>query len=189
MSASSRRARRLAVEIAPELADIESLPVARLRDDLLACEECDLLHAHPPLEAEPTDRLLPSGRHYECRRCGGPLGLARHHAFDLPLALALAGLATLAIAHLNSVLVIEIQGQRRSTTLWGAAVALYDDGAGFLAVLVVLTTLLAPLVQLLAVVYVLAPLRSAVALPGFDRVLRAMQALRPWVMVEVYMLG
>ena len=41
------------------------------------------------------------------------------------------------------VLSIEIQGHARSTTLWEAAVALYDDGAGFMSVLVLLTTLVA----------------------------------------------
>ena len=179
----------VAADLAPELADVDALPVGTLRDDLLVCEECDQLHGHPALAAEPTDAIAPSGRHFECRRCGGPLGLARHHAFDLPLALAAAGLVTLAIAHLNPVLAIEIQGQVRSTTLWQAAVALYDDDAWFMSVLILATTLVAPLVQLGAVVYVLAPLRRGKPAPGFERVLRAMHAVRPWVMVEVYMLG
>jgi paraquat-inducible protein A len=178
-----------AAELAPGLAGAEALPVARLRGDLLVCGECDLLHCHPRLDAEPTDEIAPAGRHYECRRCGGPLGLARRHAFDLPLALALTALVALAIAHLNPVLAIEIQGQVRSTTLWQAAVALYDDGAWFMSVLVLLTTLAAPLAEMAAVVYVLVPLRRGRTAPGFERVLRAMQAVRPWVMVEVYMLG
>jgi paraquat-inducible protein A len=179
----------LAADIAPELVGVDALPLARLRPDVLVCEECDLLHCHPRLDAEPTDEIAPSARHYECRRCGGPLGLARHHGFDLPLALALAGLVTLAVAHLNRVVAIEIQGQLRSTTLWEAAMALVDDGAWFMSVLVLLTTLVAPLVQLAAVVYVLLPLRRGSVAPGFGRVLRTMHAVRPWVMVEVYMLG
>jgi paraquat-inducible protein A len=179
----------VAAELMPELVGVAGLPVGVLREDVLACEECDLLHGHPRLGAEPTDAIAPSGRHFECRRCGGPLGLARHHSFDLPLALALTGLAMLAIAHLNPVLAIEIQGQVRSTTLWQAAVALYDDDAWFMSVLILLTTLVAPLVQMAAVVYVLLPLRRGRPAPGFGRVLRAMHAVRPWVMVEVYMLG
>jgi paraquat-inducible protein A len=182
-------AAELAGEIAPELAGVAALPRARLREDVLVCAECDLLHCHPKLAAEPTDALSPSGRHYECRRCGGPLGLAHHRSFDLPLALALTALVALAIAHLNPVLAIEIQGQVRSTTLWGAAVALYDDGAAFMSALVLLTTLVAPLVEMAAIVYVLVPLRRDRAAPGAERVLRAMHAVRPWVMVEVYMLG
>ncbi len=167
------------------------IPVATLRDDLIACEECDALHRRSAVDGmgEVSDDIVPAGRHYECRRCGATLGLARHATFDLPLALALAGLVALAIAHLNDILLIDIQGQVRSTTLWGAAWTLYDEGAWFMCGLVLFTTLLNPLVEMAAVCYVLLPLRSGQHPPGFDVVLRAMQAVRPWVMVEVFMLG
>jgi paraquat-inducible protein A len=169
------------------------LPVAALRDDLLACEECDALHRRSAVDGaghvDAESDLAPSGRHYECRRCGATLGLARHARFDLPLTLAMGGLVMLAIAHLNAVLAIDIQGQVRSTTLWQAAWTLYDEGAWFMSVLVLFTTLLNPLIEMGAVCYVLLPLRSGHRAPGFELVLRAMQAVQPWVMVEVFMLG
>ena len=109
------------------------IPVAALRDDLIACDECDALHRRSSVDGigDESDDIVPSGRHYECRRCGATLGLARHATFDLPLSLALGGLVMLAIAHLNSILLIDIQGQLRSTTLWEAAWTLYDEGAWF----------------------------------------------------------
>ena len=167
------------------------IPMAALRDDLIACEECDALHRRSRVDGvgEETDDIVPSGRHYECRRCGAKLGLARHASFDLPLSLALAGLVMLLIAHTNDIMVIDIQGQMRSTTLWEAAWTLYDEGAWFMCGLVLFTTLLNPLVQLGAAAYVLLPLRHGQRPPGFDVVLRAMEAVRPWVMVEVFMLG
>jgi paraquat-inducible protein A len=167
------------------------IPLATLRDDLIACEECDALHRRPSVDGvgDESDSVVPSGRHYECRRCGAALGLARHATFDLPLALALAGLVALAIAHTNDILTIEIQGQVRTATLWEAAWTLYDEGAWFMCGLVLFTTLLNPLIEMGAVCYVLLPLRSGQPAPGFDVVLRAMQAVRPWVMVEVFMLG
>ena len=167
------------------------VPMATLRDDLIACEECDALHRRSAVDGigEETDDIVPSGRHYECRRCGATLGLARHATFDLPLALALAGLVALTIAHTNDILTIEIQGQQRSATLWEAAWTLYDEGAWFMSLLVVFTTLLNPLIEMGAVAYVLLPLRSGQQPPAYDAVLRAMQAVRPWVMVEVFMLG
>ena len=167
------------------------IPVATLRDDLIACEECDALHRRSSVDGvgEASKDIVPSGRHYECRRCGATLGLARHAAFDLPLSLALAGLVALVIAHTNNILVIDIQGQVRSATLWAAAWTLYDEGAWFMSLLVLFTTLLNPLIEMGAVVYVLLPLRSGQQARGFDVVLRAMQAVGPWVMVEVFMLG
>jgi len=167
------------------------IPLAALREDLVACEECDALHRRSRVDGAGEDSadLLPSGRHYECRRCGAALGLARHARFDLPLALAMGGLVMLAIAHANPILAIDIQGQVRSTTLWEAAWTLYDEGAWFMGLLVMATTLLNPLVEMGAVVYVLLPLRTGQHAPGFDVMLRAMQAVKPWVMVEVFMLG
>jgi paraquat-inducible protein A len=167
------------------------VPVATLRDDLIACEECDALHRRSSVDGigEETTDIVPSGRHYECRRCGATLGLARHATFDLPLSLALAGLVALTIAHTNNILAIDIQGQVRSATLWAAAWTLYDEGAWFMSGLVLFTTLLNPLIEMGAVVYVLLPLRAGQQARGFDVVLRAMQAVRPWVMVEVFMLG
>jgi len=167
------------------------IPLATLRDDLIACEECDALHRRSAVDniGDTSADLVPSGRHYECRRCGAALGLARHARFDLPLALALAALVMLAIAHTNNILRIDIQGQVRVTTLWEAAWTLYDEGAWLMSGLVLLTTLLNPLIEMGAVCYVLLPLRSGQQAPGADVVLRAMQAVQPWVMVEVFMLG
>ena len=167
------------------------VPLATLRDDLVACEECDALHRRSSVDGagEDTDDVVPSGRHYECRRCGATLGLARHATFDLPLSLALGGLVMLLVAHTNDIMVIDIQGQLRSTTLWEAAWTLYDEGAWFMCGLVLFTTLLNPLIELGAVCWVLLPLRSGHQAPGFDVVLRTMQAVGPWVMVEVFMLG
>lgn len=175
----------------PFLSRAERLPPGALRTELLACPECDQLHCMPggasADEAETT--LASAGRHLECRRCGGPLGLARHGTFDLSAALASTALVSLAIAHLNPVLSIEIQGQTRSATLWQAAWTLYDDGTWFIALLVLMTTLVNPLLEAAAVCYVLLPLRFGRLAPGAPLVLRAMQAVRPWVMVEVFMLG
>ena len=172
-------------ELAPRL------PLATLRDDLIACAECDALHRRSAVDGvgEDSEELAPSGRHYECRRCGATLGLTRHASFDLPLSLAMGGLLMLLIAHMNPILAIEIQGQVRSTTLWQAAWTLYDEGAWFMCGLVLFTTLLNPLIEMSAICYVLLPLRGGRRAPAFEVVLRAMQAVRPWVMVEVFMLG
>lgn len=169
------------------------LPLATLRDDLIACPECDALHRRSAVDGvghvDADSDVAPSGRHYECRRCDATLGLTRHATFDLALSLAVAGFVALAIAHLNPILSIDIQGQFRSTTLWRAAWTLYDEGAWFMCGLVLFTTLINPLIEMAAVCYVLLPLRWGQLAPGADAMLRAMQAVKPWVMVEVFMLG
>ena len=170
------------------------VPLAPVRPDLLACPECDLLHAAPTHHAQPAvqdtaPRARRAGRHLECARCHAPLGVSRHRTFDRPAAFALASLVALAIAHLEPVLTIELQGRERSATLWDAAWTLYDEGAWLVTALVLLTTLVNPLVETLAICWVLLPLRRGRLAPAFEVVLRALVAVRPWVMVEVFMLG
>jgi paraquat-inducible protein A len=45
------------------------------------------------------------------------------------------------------------------------------------------------LCELLALLYVLLPLRSGYVPPGFNGLLRGIQFVRPWGMIEVFMLG
>ncbi|HEX4510815.1 MAG TPA: paraquat-inducible protein A [Burkholderiaceae bacterium] len=164
---------------------------APVRPDLMACPECDLLLAAPAphaVDGASAHGARP-GRHLVCVRCRAPLGVSRHRTFDKPAAFALASFVALAIAHLEPVLVIELQGRERSATLWEAAWTLYDEGAWLVTLLVLLTTLVNPLVETLAICWVLLPLRRGRLAPGFDIVLRALVAVRPWVMVEVFMLG
>jgi paraquat-inducible protein A len=170
---------------------LDDAPLAPVRMDLLACPECDLLHEAPAHQAfqESAKAGRRASRHLECARCHAPLGVSRHRSFDRPAAFALASLAALAVAHLEPVLTIELQGRERSATLWDAAWTLYDEGAWLVTALVLLTTLVNPLVETLAICWVLLPLRRGRLAPAFEIVLRALVAVRPWVMVEVFMLG
>jgi paraquat-inducible protein A len=58
-----------------------------------------------------------------------------------------------------------------------------------MAVLVFCSTILFPLCELLALLYVLLPLRAGYVPPGLNAVLRGIQLMRPWGMIEVFMLG
>jgi paraquat-inducible protein A len=153
---------------------------ARLHEALLACEECDQLHHRAALEG--VGQLC-------CSRCGAALTPTRRADFHLPLALALCGLVLLGVAHLNPVIGISVQGQDHSASLWQAAEMLYEQDAALLSVVVLVTTLISPAAELLAICWVLVPLLQGLRAPGAARVLRALRSIRPWVMVEVFMLG
>ena len=56
-------------------------------------------------------------------------------------------------------------------------------------VMVFCSTVLFPLVEMAALLYLLLPMRRGVVPPGFNAVLRAIQLVRPWGMIEVFMLG
>ncbi|KAF1054949.1 MAG: Paraquat-inducible protein A [Burkholderia gladioli] len=72
------------------------------------------------------------------------------------------------------------------TTLIGA---LWDQGMEVVAVIVFCSTLLFPLIEMAALLYVLFALRAGAVPPTFNDVMRAIQLVRPWGMIEVFMLG
>ncbi|APW36701.1 paraquat-inducible membrane protein A [Rhodoferax koreense] len=155
--------------------------MAEARPDSLICDGCDAVYRRVPLRPREVAR---------CPRCATEL--ERHtgtqHRRILPL--ALASLVMFAIANLFPIAEIELRGLRSQTTLVGAVAALGGEGMSLVALLVLATTLLFPLVQLLILLWLLVPLqwhRRRVA--GFAPLVRLMQMLRPWGMVEVFMLG
>ena len=67
--------------------------------------------------------------------------------------------------------------------------ALAGEGMSLVAMLVLATTLLFPLLQLLILLWLLLPLQKQLRATGFAWLVRIMQSLRPWGMVEVFLLG
>ncbi len=104
-------------------------------------------------------------------------------------ALTLAALFTFLIAQAFPIVELDLNGVTSQTTLIGALVALWSEGMELVAIAVFCSTILFPLVELTALLYVLVPIRAGVVPPGFNLVLRAIQFVRPWGMIEVLMLG
>ena len=150
-------------------------------DNLIACHECDTLFQKPHLAGR---RLVA-----RCPRCGATLYHAVSRRLDLISAMALAALFTFMIAQGYPILELDANGITSQTTLFGALVALWNEDMQIVAVMVFCATTLFPLTELVALLYVLIPLRSGYIPAGFNHVLRAIQFVRPWGMIEVFMLG
>jgi paraquat-inducible protein A len=84
---------------------------------------------------------------------------------------------------------MHVNGSSRETTLIGAAQGLYVQGYATLAALVLLTTVIGPLLQIVALLYVLIPLWRKRAAYGQTAVIRLLTRVRPWSFMEVFMLG
>ncbi len=154
---------------------------ARPAKGLVACEFCDTLHRERDDE--------PGVEDARCVRCGGLLRRAPGTARELPLAFAAASLLLLAIAHSQPILTLTVQGRSQAASLWEAASVLNAQGATGLSALVVFTTLLAPVAEAAIALWILVPLRFGRRAPAVMPLLRLLQWVRPWVMVEVFMLG
>lgn len=149
-------------------------------DNLIACHECDTLFRKPPLVGRKVAR---------CPRCGATLYRGISRKLDSITAMTLAALFTFLIAQGFPILELETNGITSQTSLFGALVALWNEDMQIVAIMVFCSTILFPLTELVALLYVLIPLRAGYVPPAFNRVLRAIQFVRPWGMIEVFMLG
>ncbi len=147
---------------------------------LIACEGCDAVYQRPTLRAREVAH---------CPRCGTELERHAGNQRRRILPLAVASLIMFAIANLFPIVEIELRGLRSQTTLSGAVITLMGEGMSPVALLVLATTLLFPLLQLCILIWLLVPLSRDRRAPGFAWLVRAMQSLRPWGMIEVFLLG
>jgi paraquat-inducible protein A len=108
---------------------------------------------------------------------------------ERPIALNLAALVLLLAANVFPFLTLEISGRDQSTTIVGASWALYEAGMAPLALVVLITTLIGPALLVISSLYVLLGVRSALPLPMLREMLAWISHLRPWGMLDVFMLG
>jgi paraquat-inducible protein A len=147
---------------------------------LIACHECDLLQREIPLSP---------GEVVRCCRCGAELYRSAHKSLDKPLAFLLTATVALIIANAYPIVGLEIQGSSNETTLFGASHALWAQGMEAIGVLVFLTTFLVPAVELTIMGYLLLSLQSGRKPAGLTFMMRVLQYVNPWGMVEVFILG
>jgi paraquat-inducible protein A len=147
---------------------------------LVACPECDLLQREPA--------LVPGGS-ADCVRCGAELFRHKPHSLEHTLAFLLAAAVLFAFANAFPLLEIDARGLRSTTTIMGTVSALHDQGMTSVAALVFATAILFPAVELAAMTYILLGLRLGVVPPGLRAAFRVVNAVRPWGMAEVFILG
>jgi len=147
---------------------------------LIACHECDLLQR---------EVLLPRGGAARCGRCGAVLYRSHPESLERTLGLTAGAILLFAMANAFPIVGLALQGQVIQTTLWHTVRTLWDEEMKSVAALVFVTTIAIPALQLFAFTYLLLPLRLGRKPRHFAPVFRVLQAVRPWGMVEVFMLG
>jgi len=155
-------------------------PPATTGTEVIACHECDALHRVGQLAPGATAR---------CHVCGATLARNPKGGLERPIALHTTALILLLLANTFPFLTLEIGGRQEITTIFGASKALYNAGMGELAVVVYLTSILAPALMISSSLYVLLAVRFRKALPAVRLLLSWTGQLEPWVMLDVFMLG
>jgi len=148
--------------------------------DLIICEYCDAVYRQQPLRRH--QRAL-------CVRCGGVLQRAAGLSVQQRLALSVTAAILLVFANSYPVMGISMQGLGNSATLWDAVMILSDGPITLIALVAGLAIILAPVLQVSLLLWVLGFAQSGRRAPAFAWCMRWLEALRPWSMLEVCLLG
>ncbi|NOQ63274.1 MAG: PqiA/YebS family transporter subunit [Methyloprofundus sp.] len=151
---------------------------------IISCHDCGLLQqiSHMPEDGD-----------VKCCRCDSTLRRRQKvdpfKSIGHTLALVITALILWVIANVYPILQIEAEGHALSTTLFGCVSYLLDAKMFFLAGLVFLTSIGAPLIQLTGMLYIFLPLHFHRTPPYATTVYRLVHLVRDWSMLEVVMLG
>jgi len=154
---------------------------------MIACPECDALQQEP--------RRVPRGTTVRCWRCESVLIHESRRGMDYVFSLVVAGSILFLIGNAFPLVSLEAQGNGVTTTLFGAVLHMWQQDLKPVAALVFVTTIIAPAFDLAAMLYLTSGVlrieagRATAMPPWTARVLRAVQIVRPWGMLEVFMLG
>jgi len=146
----------------------------------IACHECDLIHDIPS---------MPNRAAAVCVRCGCVLFRAKIDSIDRTLAWTFAGLVLYAVAVSFPFLAMKNGPISNETGLLTGIEFLYRQGIIPLAALVLMTCILIPLIQMLGLLYIFIPLKLNFRVKYAIPVFRLFKHIKPWSMMEIYMLG
>ncbi|KII37120.1 MULTISPECIES: paraquat-inducible protein A [Pseudomonas] len=149
-------------------------------DQLIICEHCDCVYEKVTLAKH--QKTL-------CTRCGGVLQRYNGLSVEQRLALTFAALMLWIFANFYPVMSISLKGLKNSATLWDSVVALSLGPITFIALVAAIAMIIAPIFQLLLLIWVLSFALKQQRAPGFSFCMRWLESLRPWSMLEVCLLG
>ena len=148
--------------------------------EYLACPDCDALFTAPE---------IPDGERVVCPRCLAHLVTRRENFVSHSAALVVAAACFFFLANIFPFMTLKSDYRESDMLLVGSVTGLDQQGFPILAGMVGMFMMAAPVLSLGAMLYVLLPLLRGRRLRWSLHVCRAMQEVRRWNMVEVYLLG
>ena len=113
----------------------------------------------------------------------------KRDSLDRSLALTLTGLILFAMANAYPLLAIKSGSLYKATTLMGSVEVLYAAGMWQIALLVFLTAIFFPFLDLVSRLTILIPLKMNKKPRNVSFIMSFMQSINPWGMMDVFMLG
>ena len=148
--------------------------------NFIACPECDLL-------LNPAAPVVGDKAH--CPRCGYLLQRPRKQSIERTFALSIAGLILILPANLMPLVGIKVLGTTKDGTLWSGVVMLFAEHMWGLALLVFLSSILFPLLNIILSLLISAHLYFNKPNRHLAHWMRWLQHIDEWAMLEIYTLG
>ena len=146
----------------------------------IACHECDLIHSVPK---------MPQKAKAKCVRCGAVLFQKKKDSINRTLAWTVSGLILYLVAVSFPFLAMKSGAIIQKTALITGVRQLYQQGEWVLAILVFMTCIVIPLMQMSILLFVFVPLKLRRQTKLGPHLFRLFQHVKPWSMMEIYMLG
>ena len=147
---------------------------------IIACQDCDLLHRQRPLR---------DGERAMCTRCGAVLYQQKRNSLDYTLVFSLTALILFVMANVFPFMTFKYEGREQGSVLFTGVKELFVQDLWAVAILVLLVSIVIPLLKIAGMLYVLVPLKVNRRPWKASPIFRIVEALHPWAMVDVYMLG
>lgn len=146
----------------------------------ILCHECD----HVCTVRHPHRR----GKH-RCPICGHILYKQTHRMVEHLFVLSLSALILYILANIFPFLAFEVSGNTTHTNLSTSVYHLFQEDQWILGISVLTTIILIPLVQVVALLALFGPLYFGVLPPYASRILKLLDRLNPWGMMEIFFIG
>ena len=132
---------------------------------------------------------LPPGASAHCARCATTLRRASGHGQDHIVALALGALVLLVVMFSTSLMSVQTAGIKHIANLFSGPEELVRRDMAILAAAVLFITVVAPLGMLAGEIYVLIRSYEPRSPRHLRRIFAWTEKLRPWSMIDVFVLG
>lgn len=105
------------------------------------------------------------------------------------LALSVTAAILLLFTNFFPVMRIGLRGLHNAATLWDSVLDLAQGPIAIIALVAAVAIIVAPLLQIVLLLWVFSFANAARRAPGFEFCMRLLESVRPWSMLEVCLLG
>ena len=148
-----------------------------MREGYVSCEACGLL-----------SRPAGAGEPGECPRCGGELEFRRRNAIQRTWAFVIAAAICYLPANILPVMLTTTLTSEQPDTIISGVVYLYTSGSWYLALILLIASVMIPLAKLAALAYLLITVQRGSARNNRERarLYRVLEIIGRWSMVDVF---